>query len=280
VFRKILVPLDGSELASKVLDYLEPVLALEATNLLALRVRRRGTPKQAPEPDHLAARLERLNPKAQVERIEREGDPAAEILAAAEEEGASLIALCTHGRTGLARLVRGSVAERVLRNARVPVLLVNPFTEATSASARFERILVPLDGSAAARGAVDLVTGLASLYGAELVLFHVGNPDYRVTPAGERQEEVRADEFRASIAPLVAQLEESGLRVKVDVRIEFGPAGQILAAVQREGIDLVALTTHGRAGASRWIYGSVAEAVIRECRVPLLVKRVAEDPAV
>ena len=60
--------------------------------------------------------------------------------------------------------------------------------------------------------------------------------------------------------------------------VEFGPAGQILAAVQREGIDLVALTTHGRAGVSRWIYGSVAEAVIRECRVPLLIKRVAAGP--
>jgi len=276
VFQKILVPLDGSELASRVLDYLEPVLALEAASLVVLRVRPKGTPSPEGESDPLAARLASLNPKTPIKRIERQGDPAAEILAAAEEEGASLVALSTHGRTGLARLVRGSVAERVLRNAQTPVLLVNPFTESTSS--RFERILVALDGSAGSLEALDLVSQLAPLYRAEVVLFHVGNPDYRLTEAGERQEDVRASEFRSSIAPQVARLEASGVKVKVEVLVEFGPSGQILAAVQREGIDLVALTTHGRAGVSRWIYGSVAEAVIRECRVPLLVKRVEASP--
>ena len=276
MFRKILVPLDGSELALKVLDYLEPVLALGASNLVVLRVRPRGTSGPGPEPEQLSARLERLSVEHRLQRIERDGDPAAEILAVVEGEGASLLALCTHGRTGLARLVRGSVAERVLRRVRVPVLLVNPFTQASSA--RFERILVPLDGSETSLEVLDLVAEFASVYGAEVVLLHVGRPDYRVNAAGERLEEVRAAAFRAEIAPVVARLEATGLRVKVEVRIEFAPAEEILAAVQREGIDLVALATHGRSGASRWIYGSVAEAVIRECRVPLLVKRVAAIP--
>jgi nucleotide-binding universal stress UspA family protein len=270
VFRKILVPLDGSALASKILDYLEPVLELETTSVVVLRVRAPGTSGPLPDDERLAA----LSAKARIVQIEREGDPASEILAAAEAEGASLLALSTHGRTGLARLVRGSVAERVLRNAQVPVLLVNPFTE-TSSPESPRRILVPLDGSPASAGCLDLVLELGPVYGAKVLLFHVGNPDYRTTPEGQRLEELRAEEFRTEVAPpLVARLEAAGLEVEVDVRVEFGPAGQILAAIEREGIDLVALTTHGRTGVSRWVYGSVAEALIRECRVPLLVKRV------
>src|SRR5581483_1897000 len=75
------------------------------------------------------------------------GEPAAAILELADDVKPSLIALSTHGRTGVKRWVRGSVAERILQGSRFPLLMVNPFARGGSGELGFKRILVPLDGS-------------------------------------------------------------------------------------------------------------------------------------
>ena len=106
------------------------------------------------------------------------GDPAAVILDACQTERPSLVALSTHGRSGPARWIRGSVAERVLRACEVPLLLANPRALADAPASpgelRVERILVPLDGSPGAAAITPSVLELARVFQAEVILLHVG----------------------------------------------------------------------------------------------------------
>ncbi|MEZ0228388.1 MAG: universal stress protein, partial [Planctomycetota bacterium] len=156
---RLLVPIDGSALSNKILGHLEAFAPFAGTEVRLVRVVPDWQVKSAtPEGYHEAQKDLRDAEAALAEtgaRVEARilvGDPAEQILEAARGFEPSLIAMTTHGRTGLERLVRGSVAERVLRGATAPVLLVNPFTGAS----RFERILIPLDGSSLAASILPL----------------------------------------------------------------------------------------------------------------------------
>jgi nucleotide-binding universal stress UspA family protein len=279
MFRKVLVPLDGSDRSATALDFLKPVLQIGSASIVVLRVLDEGQSRPGPAadsgPDHFSDRLDRLESVAEISSLERRGDAAQQILAVAAEQGVSLVVMATHGRTGLSRLVRGSVAERVLRNSAVPVLLTNPFTKPTATESPIRRILVPLDGSPLSAAVVPLVADLARVYGSRVTLFHVALPESHESPQAEDRERIGEEEFREWARPFVSQLEDAGAAVSVKVVHEFGPADQILKRVDDRAVDLVALTTHGRSGLDRWLYGSVAELVVRQCRAPLLVKRTA-----
>jgi len=278
MFRKVLVPLDGSEVSARILTFLEPIIELKGASIVALSVE--SDPPPGPQGEASGAWSQGVDAlqrqSAAVSAIRRQGDPAEEILAVACSEGVSLIAMSTHGRTGISRLVRGSVAERVLRSADTPVLLVNPFTKPHAQDSQISRILVPLDRSATSAAVIPEVAQLAQAYSSHVTLFHVANPELHESPMAERRETERDKVFREQAAIHVRQLAEAGVQATVKVVFEFGAAAQILAAVEDQAIDLVALTTHGRSGMSRWLFGSVAEHVIRQCRAPLLVKRIAE----
>ena len=122
----------------------------------------------------------------------------------------------------------------------------------------FERILAPLDGSETSARALPLVAELARAYGSEVLLLHV--LEGKETP----------QEALAALEKFKGRLEG----VKVRTGIAKSPAALgILDAAKDEKADLVAMTTHGRTGPSRWAFGSTAEAVLRECATPLLVVR-------
>jgi len=276
MFRNVLIPLDGSDLSARVVNFLEPILRLDVSSIIALHVE--GEPAAEKSAAHSDA-VEGLRQFTSLRLMERQGDPTKEILAVAREEEASLIAMSTHGRTGLSRIVQGSVAERVLRAADVPVLLVNPFAKAQPEGSPIRRILVPLDGSATSAAVIPQVAQLAKVYGSHVTFFHVASPESHESPSGELREAAREKLFREQTAQYVDQLAEAGVRAAVQVQFEFGAASRILTAVENHAVDLVALTTHGRSGVSRLLFGSVAEHVVRQCRAPLLVKRIAGEPA-
>ena len=172
-----------------------------------------------------------------------------------------------HGRTGLDRWVRGSVAERVLRSATVPLLLCNPHTQVASPD-RMERLLVPLDGSAEGMKLLPLVRRLDLAHDAHVTLLTVEAPALTELPGLGHGGDPTAT--RRALRAVADELRAAGLRV--DVQEAFGPvASEILRASQRA--DLLAMTTHGRSGPSRWWFGSVAEQVLREATCPLLVAR-------
>src|SRR5262245_36853642 len=130
---KILVPVDGSELSDRILVHVSRLLMRTDAEVTILRAvplaagLEQQTREDAParrQVDELAAQL-RAN-GANARGLVVRGDPAELILATASELRPSLIAMSTHGRSGVSRFVRGSVAERVLRHSSVPVLLANP----------------------------------------------------------------------------------------------------------------------------------------------------------
>ena len=196
--------------------------------------------------------------------------PEEEIPKAALSLGADLLAMTTHGRRGLSHLLMGSVAEIVLRNAPVPVLMTRPGVR--SPRRPLERILVPFDGTSASAEVFETVRTLAAGREVEVLLLQV------VTP-------LLADSATLAFLPVppdpaltleehVHRLQKQGLRV-TPVVAQGDPAAQILAQAGKLQVDLIAMSTSGRKGLSRLLLGSVSEKVVRNMNRPMVLHRVA-----
>jgi len=286
-FGTILVSVDGSELSDRILVQARRLLVSQDRAVVLLRVIAPRGATEAPGAhqerlDAARAHLERLRAGLcagglTVTPLLEVGDPAQVILDVLQRERIGLVVMSTHGRTGLARWVRGSVAERVLRGAGVPVFLANPRAlgdAPSSGELRFERILVPLDGSPHAAEVLPAVVELARAFEAPVTLLRVGltmpaNADVLLPYVCETPRELAA-----ALEGPRGLLAEAGVEAKVAVT--YGqPTTEILAEAERVPGTLLVMATHGRSGSDRWIYGSTAEAVLRLCPCPLLVQRVA-----
>ncbi|MEZ0228391.1 MAG: universal stress protein [Planctomycetota bacterium] len=277
---KIVVPLDGSELSDRIVAQLERILRRKDSSVTLARV----LPAEARLPGgealvdaaqvHLDGVARALRARGATVATEvLVGEPADRIVAFAQERGASLIAMATHGRTGLARWFRGSTAERVLRASPVPVLVANPFGLGERDERRFGRILVPLDLSERSTEILPLVREVATLYESEVFLLHA------IEVPAPLEYPVSFEHLTgADATKMLAEQAKKLPGLRVSTATEVGAAAwSIVQTIEREKIDLVAMTTHGRSGVARWAYGSVAEQVIRHAACPLLVKRTAGE---
>jgi nucleotide-binding universal stress UspA family protein len=288
---KLLLPLDGSELSRLVLGAVDRILAIDEVEVHLLHV----MPEEPSRADGFESYAqERLDAHYDLERLAKTlglardrvrihmetGDPADRILETERRIRPSLTAMTTHGRTGFDRWIHGSVAERVLRGSTRPLLLVNPFerlerkVDPGDDVAPIRRILVPLDGSRESASALPFAQAIAGLYGAELILLHAPPPLTRTGAYPEVDFDSGHARALALLDPLRERLEAAGRKVRLRVGA-LPPAMEILEAIDDEDADLLVMTTHGRGGLSRWVFGSVAEKVLRNCRIPLLVKRVS-----
>lgn len=136
----------------------------------------------------------------------------------------------------------------------------------------FKKILVPLDGSALAESILPQVTDLARLHDAEVVLLTVAlaHAFPGADPTEAQLHAVReAEKYLETM-----ERELKGRKVRVSVVVRYGHAAEeILDHAAFAGIDLIAMSTHGRAGVRRWVLGSVAEKVLRASTTPLLLVR-------
>jgi nucleotide-binding universal stress UspA family protein len=210
-----------------------------------------------------------------------EGDAAAALLEAEPRHRPQLVVMSTHGRTGVARWIRGSVAEKVLRHGSAPVLLIRPSDDPARAGHVMRegvRVLVPLDGSALATQALPEARRLAQTPGAtphgELVLVTVIEParlPHTSTPDAAR---ARAREAANGYLRGVAyHLQERGLAASHAVLLADDVAGAIVDQGVVEDADVIVMSTHGRGGLGRWWYGSIADRVAHAARVPVLLFR-------
>ena len=192
MFEKILVPLDGSALAQAILPYVMALAKGFHSRVILLHVAETALDHEAPEQKTYADEtMERIRPLAEnylvgvADELRREGidtetkvvkgRAAAQIMEHCEQENVGLIALSTHGRSGLARWVMGSGIDQILRACEQPVLLVRPRDESAGGEAvgRLSKIIVPLDGSDAAEAALPLAEELAKALGLEIILIQV-----------------------------------------------------------------------------------------------------------
>jgi len=299
MFDKILVPLDGSPVAQAILPYVMLVAKGFHSRVILFHVAESALDQEDPEQKTYADEtMERIRPLAEnylagvadefrkqgidVETRVVGGRATAKILEHAEQENVGLIALSTHGRSGLARWVMGSGVDRILRACEQPVLLVRPRDEGGGeTAARLSKIIVPLDGSNTAEAALPFAEELARALGLELILIQVigvettvrfGSmaPDSWSVPSDVLQQlDVVASGYLTGLAK---QLKNKGLTVQWEVF--RGAAGSRIVEFAKETSDsLVAMTTHGRSGFRRWVMGSVADEVVRHTGEPVLVIR-------
>lgn len=147
----------------------------------------------------------------------------------------------------------------------------------------YKRVLIPLDGSALAEGILPFILEIAGPLDMEVVLLRVVTPIPPTVVEASRHVELedvegRLAEARASLAPVAEELAARGL--KASVMVEHGePVTEILAAARTAGADLIAMTTHGRSGLGRLLFGSVAEAILREAQIPVFLMKLTKAQA-
>jgi nucleotide-binding universal stress UspA family protein len=201
-----------------------------------------------------------------------EGPPAERVLDVVAEESADLLVVGTHGRTGLQRVVLGSVADRLMRQATCPVLTVRPAPDGAPREG-IRRICYATDFSPTARAAWPWAVAIASAAGAEIDLVHVTFepvPDRHLSAETiGRMAQVLHDQGRSEAERF---LERSTLpRERIHVRLASGaPGEQIVHRAREEAADLVVMGTHGWSGIARWMLGSVANHVIQAAPCPVL----------
>jgi nucleotide-binding universal stress UspA family protein len=214
-------------------------------------------------------------------RIET-GIPSEQVLAAAVAEDADLIIVGTAGKSGLAHVLLGSTAERIIQTAPCPVLAVRmdgsgaEHTKgSTSQSASLDRILVPVDFSDCSLDALEYAVAVAQWAQASVMLLHVMEPasyglDFTVPHKAARDHE--REVLTERLAGLVAALDAA--HVKSESLVRGGlPRDSILEAARTWSADLIVMGTHGRRGLSHALYGSVVESVLRKSHCPILTVR-------
>ncbi|MBS0657070.1 MAG: universal stress protein [Verrucomicrobia bacterium] len=257
--------------------------------------------------DHnLAAAEKRLEALAEtarqggceVEAVFTVGSPAAEIVRLAAQRSVDLIALSTHGRTGWRRLILGSVAEQVVREAPCGVLAVHAHPDASvvpaaadaqglaAAPLQLRHILVATDFSPQAEAARHWAEELARAAGAGLSLLHVlaptsalpGDPSFGLAgPEIEQAWRTVRDGAHARLRELGRSCAEHGLNAEAWV-LHGSPAEKIAEAAHNWRCDLIVLATRGSGGWGQLLLGSTAERVVRFATCPVLVVRPKAPP--
>ena len=297
MFSRLLVPLDGSQLAEAVLPVVERIaLACNAT-LVLFHLIERGAPAtihgerhftdEAAATKYLMALIETLHGRGVAATVHvhavPEGNVAASIAEHGEEERADLIALCTHGSGGLRGLLVGSIAQQVLQRGTIPVLLVRPPIEGPPPVFDPHTILVPLDGTPAAAEALAPAAALAGKLGVRLHLTMVVAT--QGTLRGERSAvatllptatravlDAEGDQAEAYLREQAERLRAAGLTVDTEVR-RGAPTSQLADETAEHPIGLVVAATHGRAGLAAMWAGSVAARLLTRTTAPVLLLR-------
>lgn len=302
MFKKILVPLDGSDLAERAL---EPALAIacqhEGSEVILLSVpiykeilvpTAAGFDLMLPDQslEHFRHDVETYleevktawkRPGTRLRTIIEGGDVASVIVDTADELNVDLIMMTTHGYSGFSRWLLGSVTERVLRSAPCPVLAIRQKRPLTN-------ILITLDGSLLAETALEPGMELARLLGGKVTLLQVDQDAnlgaielsmLELAEAGlshQIQKEIGGDHLIGYLNKVAAPYRQEGLSVETVV-MEGTPARNILDFTDAEEFDLIVMSTHGRSGLKRWVYGSVTEKVLRGTDAAMLIIRSDED---
>lgn len=265
MFGRILVSLDGSPESEAIFDEVERVSGPHTAVDLLHVIEHSGLGTEEAR-TYLQRAGGRLSSRTVGVHL-RTGVPEVEIPRAAQALGADLIALTTHARRGLARLLLGSVAETVVRQASVPVLLRRP--DLARPRKPLERILVPIDGSPESRQVFDSVRQVSRPGSVEVILLQV-----LTGLAGPADESGLAPEAASPLRTTAYKLEREGMRTRP--MVVFGaPADQILDQARLLDVDLIAMANTGRTGLSRAFRRSVSFAVLRHSDRAVLLHRSA-----
>ncbi|MCL2140804.1 MAG: universal stress protein [Dehalococcoidia bacterium] len=297
MFKKMLVPLDCSELSEVTFKYarelagrfigLEVVLLHVCSQKHTVLMHRAYLENVA---EKIKAEVSQQHGSGNVNvRFELlEGKPIDEILCYVKQNGIDLILMATHGRSGLSRWAMGSVAYKSLCQANVPVLLVRAGIEEAILLDQLpeRRLLVALDGTHSAESILPYVESLAEQWGkdnAQIILVRVCKPaevssDYPSGKAESWETRVEQENLKSKLvdgwylADVEKRLTDKGFKVRHELPIGK-TASEILKAASDNRANLIAMVINGRSGISRWAYGNTAEEVMLGAKTPILLTR-------
>lgn len=287
--QRLLVPLDGSDTAEAILPYVRGLLLrLDAEVLLLRAVNPPAAAMNGFYPilsaseeaarDYLGSiRDDFVRRGLRARIITRLEGAIPAILEEAGRPGVSLIAMATHGRTGLPHLLLGGICEGVLHGSRIPVLALRPFPAPglrrfdPEGEPTFRNILVPLDASSSL-SILPTACAFAKLFDARLVFLHVLEPRKAALAALGSGERGQAREEAPPLETAAQQCALEGVRSRIVV--DSGRVSdRILALSRSEDVDLIAMTTQGRSSFSRFLFGSVSSDILERSDLPLLLCR-------
>ncbi len=299
MYKKILVPLDGSKTAENALPlarFLARRLEMPVQLLGVIDLTELARSVSAAENLYLdglvatetrtseayLAEIAKTFAVGAVHWLVAKGKAADVIIETAAADKTTLIAMATHGRSGLNRFLLGSVAEKILRGAANPLLLLRASEGAqTEGEAAFNSIVVPLDGSEIAESVLPAVVEMAQRLDCEIVLFRACNVPHSIYGGDDgRHPAIVAEliggikgEAREYLERKTAELRERGAK-KVSYALKEGlSADQIIALARKTPDNLIVMCSHGWSGVKRWVLGSVTETVVRHSGDPVLVLR-------
>jgi nucleotide-binding universal stress UspA family protein len=294
MFKTILVPLDGSPLAEQALAPAGELARRTGADIVLVRAPKMEPAYAAAESaygliypeqavgqasaearDYLKSIQSRRAARGvTVRTVVAEGDAAGAIVDVGDQVKADLIVMSSHGYSGLTRWWLGSVAEKVLRAAGCPVLVMR-------SRRAIRRVLITLDGSGLSGQAIAPAIAVAMSLGASVTLL-------RVVPEIDAEQLRELDQFETGLGPrLLEEMREdaklylqkvvatvAGPSLQINYEVRSGPAASaILEYAQNHAIDLIAMATHGRTGLQRWVYGSITGKVLRAGDTSMLVVR-------
>jgi nucleotide-binding universal stress UspA family protein len=284
MWEKIIVPLDGSNLAELALPYAEELAAAFNSDVFLVYVSEPAEDQYRhmhqlyieDVAKQIGKRIKKVSP------LVLSGKPASEIIGYAEKNDVGLIIMASHGRSGITPWSTGGVAGKVLHAAKIPLLLIKAAKPRQRKPGKrlINRILLPLDGSKAGEAAVHYVGELMSRLELEVILFGVvpagqhirtvGGLDYILFPE-QHLESVKA-EAREYLDKAYQRLKKRKGKARIELRV--GDIAQEIIKFAEEGdVDLIAISSHGHSGIEKWVFGSIANKVVQASNAPVLLVR-------
>lgn len=299
MFKRILVPLDGSELAEVALPYAEELAGKLGSEIILIQATETDKGKLDQMAESYLQRMVNTTAQNAMKHVSKlgtheikvrskavVGDAAEAMLDFAEKESIDLIIMATHGRTGIRRWALGSVAAKMVTASNCPMVLIRakgarPDVREHGA---VRKTLVPLDGSQTSESIIPYIKELASKLKSEVVLFQAIQPFYNVvvTVEGAIYVPYTPEEMKSMVTTAEGYLNKvaeplKGQGITAGCKVGIGdPAKAIIDFADEVHADIVAMSTHGRSGIDRWAFGSVADKVLHAGNTPILLVR-AED---
>jgi nucleotide-binding universal stress UspA family protein len=293
MFKHILVPLDGSQLAEAALPAASSLASLLQASVTLIHVIEENAPGQVHGERHLTDKEEAYNyldeiahkafpPDIKVDQhVHPSGvkDVARSIVEHAGEFEPDLIVMCTHGRSGLRNLLVGSIAQQVIGQGQTPVLLIHPI-EDQPVDFTCKQILVPMDAEPAHEQGLKIAVELAKACSATLVLLTVvptlGTLTGENAATGRLMPgtmsallDINQEAAENYLLSRINELQGNGISTSTEVW-RGDPAGTIAEVAKKVKAGMVVLGTHGKAGSEAFWSGSVAPKLPGLTRVPLL----------
>ncbi len=291
----ILVPLDGSALAERVLPHVKAIAQVTKARVTLIHVlehpeNRSGGPPVDPLGWHMQKQEAQRYLEEKIEQLQKEGldaslvmlegKPAEGIIDFAHTNGVDMIALSTHGRTGLTGWNVSSVVQKVLLRSYRSILLVRAYGTETSTQVSYRRLFVASDCSTRWEYILPFAIGVAQFYKSRIILGTVIEKPEVIQRLPLTEEEINLANQLSEINQRTAtqchkqistQFSLKGLEFETHVRVADHAIGALHDLIDEVQADLVMLVAHGETGERRWPYGSITTSLIAHGSVPLMI---------